>query len=259
MTRWLRTQGLDLGDLPQDLLDEWLAAGASTRRSVNGFIDWLGRAHPSSRRLQVTWPAAAHNPPIAPDQLRLQALTVLLADHRVDARVRFAAAAVLLFAQPLTRIASLRRNDIAEAADGWQIRFGPRPVHAPALLDDLLAELTATVPGSSRTAAKASDWLLPGRKHGAHITSEELRRQLKVLAMPIRPGRRGAMLALAAELAARISPSTSASTVPAPRNGHAPPDAPTPITSPPEPSQATDEVRVVRRAAAAGDVLTRSG
>lgn len=51
---------------------------------------------------------------------------------------------------------------------------------------------------------KRSDWLLPGRKHGAYITSEELRRQLKVLGMPIRPRRRGAMLALAAERPAPI-------------------------------------------------------
>jgi hypothetical protein len=66
----------------------------------------------------------------------------------------------------------------------------------------VLEEMSATVP--SRTAASASDWLLPGRKHGAHITSEELRRQLKVLGMPVRPGRRGALLALAAELPAPV-------------------------------------------------------
>jgi hypothetical protein len=46
--------------------------------------------------------------------------------------------------------------------------------------------------------------LLPGRKHGAHATAEDLRRQLKILGMPIRPGRRGALLALAAELPAPL-------------------------------------------------------
>ena len=166
LTQWLHTQALDLGDLRQDLLDEWLATGASTRRSISGFIDWLGRAPPASRRLRVTWPPAAHNPPIASDEQRLQALTVLLADHHVAPRVRFAAASVLLFAQPLTRVAALHRSDVTNSAGGWLIRFGPRPVHAPALLDALIEDLSATVPGSSRTAAKASDWLLPGRKHG---------------------------------------------------------------------------------------------
>jgi hypothetical protein len=202
LTRWLHTQALQLGDLRQDMLDEWLADGASTRRSVSAFIDWLGRAHPSPQRLQITWPPAATNPPIASDEQRLDALTALLADRRFDPRVRFAAAAVLLFAQPLTRIAVMRLSDVVEVADGWLIRFGSRPVHAPPTLDDVLEEMSATVP--SRTAASASDWLLPGRKHGAHITSEELRRQLKVLGMPVRPGRRGALLALAAELPAPV-------------------------------------------------------
>lgn len=41
---------------------------------------------------------------------------------------------------------------------------------------------------------------MPGRKHGAHATAEDLRRHLKVLGFPVRPGRRGALLALAADL-----------------------------------------------------------
>ena len=67
-----------------------------------------------------------------------------------------------------------------------------------------MADLRCDGPGTARTAASPTDWLLPGRKHGTHITPEELRRQLKVLGMPVRPGRRGALLALAAELPAPV-------------------------------------------------------
>lgn len=204
LTAWLQAQELGLDDLRQDLLDEWVTSGPSTRRVSSAFIEWLGRAHPSSRRLQIAWPATAHNPPIASDEQRLKALTVVVANEQVDPRTRFAAVAVLLFAQPLARVAALRRGDLATTADGWTIKFGSRPVQAPALLDDLIEELRSTVPGSSRTAASTSDWLLPGRKHGTHITPEEPRRQLKVLGMPVRPGRRGALLALAAELPAPV-------------------------------------------------------
>jgi hypothetical protein len=128
LTVWLQAQGLGLGDLRQDLLDRWLTSGTSTRRAVSGFVKWLGRTHPSSRRLQIAWPAAAHNPPIASDEQRLEALTLLLANGHVDPRVRFAAAAVLLFAQPLTRVTAMRHSDLATTAAGWQIKFGPRPV-----------------------------------------------------------------------------------------------------------------------------------
>jgi hypothetical protein len=204
LTLWLHTQQLALADLRQDLLDEWLAGGATTRRAVSGFIDWLSRTVSSSRRLQVAWPVAAHNPPIATDEQRLQALAALLDNARVDPLIRFAAAAVLLFGQPLTRVAAMRRSDVIATDQGWRLRFGRRPVQAPALLDDLLGELTTTGPKRSRVAASESGWLLPGRKHGAHVTAEDLRRQLKILGMPLRPGRRGALLALASELPAPV-------------------------------------------------------
>jgi hypothetical protein len=58
LTQWLHAQTLDLGDLRQDLLDEWLAAGASTRRSVSGFIDWLSRAHPVDDHDACSWRSA---------------------------------------------------------------------------------------------------------------------------------------------------------------------------------------------------------
>ncbi len=154
--------------------------------------------------MQVAWPAATRNLPITSDQERLDALSALLADGRAEPSVRFAAAAVLLFAQPLTRVAALRHSDLTNTPQGWQLGFGRRAVQAPELLHGLLDELAATAPGRRRVAASQSDWLLPGRKHGTHITAEELRRRLKVLGMPIRPGRRGALLALAAELPAPV-------------------------------------------------------
>ena len=57
---------------------------------------------------------------------------------------------------------------------------------------------------TARTAASPTDWLMPGRKHGTHVTAEELRRRLQVLDLPVRPGRRGALLALASELPAAV-------------------------------------------------------
>jgi hypothetical protein len=205
LTTWLEQQNLSLADLRQDLLDQWLAAGSTTRRAVSGFIDWLCRTQPTARRLVIAWPVAARSPPIATDQQRLSALAALLENRRVDPAIRFTAAAVLLFGQPLTRISALCRSDVIQTSSGWQLRFGQRPVQAPALLDGLLHELTtASGPRHARVAASPSDWLLPGRKHGAHASAEDLRRQLKILGLPVRPGRRGALLALAAELPAPV-------------------------------------------------------
>jgi hypothetical protein len=202
LTLWLHGQQLGLADLRQDLLDEWLTAGTATRRAVNQFIQWLARSEPSPP-LQIAWPVAVHNPPIASDEERLRALSSVLADRRVDPTVRFAAAAVLLFGQPLTRVAALRRDDVIRTDHSWQLCFGRRPVDVPALLDEVLADLTVAM-RTARTAASPTDWLMPGRKHGTHVTPEELRRRLQVLDLPVRPGRRGALLALASELPAAV-------------------------------------------------------
>ena len=128
----------------------------------------------------------------------------MLADRQGDPTVRFAAAAVLLFGQPLTRVAALRREDLIRTDHGWQLRFGRRPVDVPALLEEVLADLMVATGRTARTAASPTDWLIPGRKHGTHVTAEELRRRLQVLDLPVRPGRRGALLALASELPAAV-------------------------------------------------------
>jgi hypothetical protein len=174
LTLWLHGQGLALRDLRQDLLDRWVTTGTTTRRSVNAFIGWLSRTEQSARRLETTWPVVAQNPPIASDEQRLDALSELLADPGVGVTVRFAAAAVLLFAQPLTRVAAVRREDLICTSAGWQVRLGRRPVQAPAVLEGVFAELVASGPTRVRGASIETQWLLPGRKHGSHVTAEEL-------------------------------------------------------------------------------------
>jgi hypothetical protein len=54
--------------------------------------------------------------------------------------------------------------------------------------DGLLAELAASGPRRTRVAGSQSDWLIPGRKHRAHVTAEDLRRQLKILGVPGQAG-----------------------------------------------------------------------
>jgi len=134
LTAWLHGQDLTLADLRQDLLDEWLAAGTTSRRAVSGFIDWQCRAE-HAQRLEIAWPPAAHNSPITTDRERLDALAALLENGSLAAGTRFAAAAVPLFGQPLTRIAALQRSDLTRTPTGWQIRFGRRPVQAPHMLE----------------------------------------------------------------------------------------------------------------------------
>ena len=51
---WLHGRQLELRDLRQDLIDEWIAAGLRTRRRVRMFLSWSRRASVTGP-LQVAW------------------------------------------------------------------------------------------------------------------------------------------------------------------------------------------------------------
>ena len=197
---WLHEQDLDLGDLRQDLVDEWIAAGATTRRWVRMFLRWLARAGVCGE-LHVAWNTAGHGPPPLEDEQRFAALRRLLHDGDIDERDRFAGLLLLLYAQPLTRTAALHTSDIATTTDGLTTLTVARGAIA---LPEPLATLARGLRDDRLDSLGHDGWLLPGRKAGTHITAERLRERLKRYGIASRPGRHAALLALAARLPAPI-------------------------------------------------------
>jgi hypothetical protein len=197
---WLHEQQLELHDLRQDLLDTWIADGASTRRCVRMFLQWLARAGVTGE-LHVAWNTSGHGPAPLDDEQRFAALRRLLDGRDIDPRDRFAGLLLLLYAQPLTRTAALETTDIATTPDGQiTIRLARGAVPLPEPLGSLAHALR-----DQRLASTGFDgWLLPGRKPGSHITAERLRERLKRYGIASRPSRHAALLALAARLPAPI-------------------------------------------------------
>jgi Domain of unknown function (DUF1731) len=74
---------------------------------------------------------------------------------------------------------------------------------ALASINERFAEIRADAADAARPRRCSScsggrcGWLLPGRKPGTHITAEHLRKRLAVHGITSRPGRHGALLALA--------------------------------------------------------------
>ena len=197
---WLHEQQLELRDLRQDLVDAWIAAGASTRRCVRIFLQWLARAGVTGE-LHVAWNTRGHSPAPLDDEQRFAALRRLLHDRDIDPRDRFAGLMLLLYAQPLTRTTTLRTTDIATAPDGQTtIRLARGAVTLPEPLGSLAHALRY-----QRLAATGNEgWLLAGAKAGTHISADRLRERLKRHGIASRPGRHAALLALAARLPAPI-------------------------------------------------------
>ena len=125
----------------------------------------------------------------------------LVHDHDIGPRERFAGSALLLYAQPLTRIAQLQTSDITTADSGeTTITFARGAI----VLPEPLASIALALRHQRISSGALDGWLLPGRKPGTHITAEHLRKRLAPYGVTSRPGRHGALLALAGRLPAPI-------------------------------------------------------
>jgi hypothetical protein len=108
---------------------------------------------------------------------------------------------LLLYAQPLTRIAQLRTSDITTTDSG---EIAIRVARGAIVLPEPLASIALALRDQRISSEDVDDWLLPGRKPGTHITAEHLRKRLAPSGVTSRPGRHGALLALAGRLPAPI-------------------------------------------------------
>ena len=201
LVHWLHEQQLELADLRQDLVDEWVTAGGTTRRRVRLFLAWLERASVIAR-LEVGWDDRVPTRPALDDDRRFAILRRLLHDRDVDLRDRFVGSVLLLYGKPITQIASLRTTAINVDADGQTtLRLGRGEIPLPEPLDAIALALRDRQPERTGTGG----WLLPGRYAGTHITADTLRVRLKRYGIgPSREGRHAALLALAARLPAPI-------------------------------------------------------
>ncbi len=197
LTLWLHAQRLELVDLRQDLVDEWIAAGSLTRRRVRLFLGWLERAGVTGA-LEVAWHDGDCARVALGEEERFAILRRLLHDRDLDLRDRFAGSVLLLYGKPLTRICVLRPAAVRVGGEGQRrLRLGRGEVPLP----EPLGEITLAL----RERAATDGWLLPGRHAGTHISADSLARRLKRHGIDrSREGRHAALLALAARLPAPI-------------------------------------------------------
>jgi hypothetical protein len=200
LTCWLHAQQHELRDLRQDLLDAWLADGPGVRRRARLFVAWLQRAEVTGA-LHVDWPYDFPQQPALQDEQRFAVLRRLLDDHDIGLRERFAGSVLLLYAQPLTRIAQLRTADITTTDSGeTAITIARGAITLP----EPLASIALALRYQRVADGEQDGWLIPGRKPGTHITAEHLRKRLAPHGITSRPARHGALLALAGRLPAPI-------------------------------------------------------
>ncbi len=201
---WLGSRDLALGTCGQADLDEWLSsAGASHRHHAGHFVRWAAR----QRLTAVSFPAVRWRGPVRAldDDARRDAARRLLHDETVNARDRLAGLLVLLYAQPVARVARLTTAHVTVSGASVQIRLGTAPITLPEPVAGLARQLLDGKRGHATTGAgDPSPWLFPGGQPGRPVSAGHLGQRLKDLGIQPGQARSAALFQLASELPAAL-------------------------------------------------------
>ena len=190
---YLHTAGRTLERCTQALLDRWFAIdGPADKTPTRSFMSWAIRARLTPRlRLPPTKESA---PAPISQQQRLEVLRRLLTDSTIPIPDRVIGVLILLYAQPLSRILTLRTTDIITDGPELTINLTGTPVPVPTPFDNLLrAHLTERATTMQPSANPDTDWLFPGRLAGHPIQPTGIRLHLQRLGIPNAPGRSRAL------------------------------------------------------------------
>ena len=201
---WLAEKDTPLSACRQADVDAWLASARPNRYRARPFVRW---AITRKLMLAVDFPAARSTRPLRPisddDPPRLAQR--LLHEPGIPARDRVAALLIVLFAQPVSRVARLTLDDVVIDRGTAKIRLGTTAIELPEPLAGHLRDLVASRRSGAAAAIPDPRWLFQGKAPGRPITEQNLSRRVKRLGVDCAAARRTALLQLAGEIPAAIT------------------------------------------------------
>ncbi|GAA4425013.1 hypothetical protein GCM10023169_22250 [Georgenia halophila] len=199
---WLRdTHGRDLDACTQQDVDQYLAEGPTTRHLIRTFFVW-SRKTSLERGITIGHRTARTAPHLTQDE-RLAWIRELVTGTAESLPYRVAGVLLLLYAQPLVRVAELKLSNTVLTPDGIAIRFTDTPIAVPKPFAGMLAQHLSARP-NQRGANRDSDWLFPSTRAGRHVTSQTIMDRLRDLGINLRGARNRAMRDLVSEIPAPV-------------------------------------------------------
>ncbi|MGL5810060.1 MAG: hypothetical protein ACRCYQ_08955 [Nocardioides sp.] len=113
----------------QQDIDEWLAAGPTTRSAIKTFFV-IAKKMRLNTTVTVQHRSAKTSPLLSQDQ-RLAWVRELLTGSSESLPYRVAGMLLLLYAQPLVKVVTLRTSVVDDAGTGMSISLGSRPTDVP--------------------------------------------------------------------------------------------------------------------------------
>ncbi|MHB6911250.1 hypothetical protein [Streptomyces sp. DB-54] len=203
--RWLEDSGLDLADVCQTDVDNWLVAGTTCRYELRSFLTWT-HARGLSRDLHVPVRPRAEPELVLDEDERWRLLDRCLTDPDMPLDARAAGSLLLLFGLPLTRICRLTANHLMWHGKNTHLLIGRHHALLPPAIADLLQQLAGTPHTRAQLvqAHRGTAWLFPGLAPGQPTGAETLAAELRTFGIRPRPARNAALAAQAQDLPAQV-------------------------------------------------------
>ncbi|MGH3709659.1 MAG: hypothetical protein ACRDRQ_16490 [Pseudonocardiaceae bacterium] len=189
---WLAARQRGLRTCEQADIDTWHAEHAEhVRRCLRGFLLW-SMASKLTPPLRLPAPIINRNAPL-PHHERMALLGRLLTGHDLPLRSRVAGIIVVLYAQPLSRLARLTIDDVIRDGDQVLLRLGEPPSPVPTPIAQLLLTWISERDNMNTATNPNSRWLFPGRRAGQPMHPESLAGLLRKLNIPTGSARTAAI------------------------------------------------------------------
>ncbi|MFN8070634.1 MAG: hypothetical protein U0R66_02300 [Mycobacterium sp.] len=215
---WLREEGIALEVLSQSDLDTYLAGEPEARLPLRTFTQWLRKSR-GQKGLEVPLPGQARPLTGIAEDERWNLVNQLLHDEAISLTDRLVGLLVLLYAQRLCAVVSLKISAVYEEDGKTLIALGDTPLELPEPIAQIAWALIEERRHHVQLARPTSiDWLIPGGLPGRHLTAERMSERLRSIGVPSRRGRNAALRDLVARLPSTViakllglSPRTAAS------------------------------------------------
>jgi hypothetical protein len=201
---WLHDNGATLATCDQHLIDRWLADGRSTNHNARAFLLWTHRNRHTSAVTIPHRPLGGLGVRIEDDE-RWALVRRFLHDDAIAITDRVAGLLLLLYGQPLTKVAHITREQILSSAHHASIMLGAKPLE----LQEPVSELVLRLVNDHRSRAAIGHthdhpWLFPGAAPGRPISPRTLMTRLQAFGVRARAGRNTTLMDLAALLPAVV-------------------------------------------------------
>jgi hypothetical protein len=201
---WLKlTHGRTIASCVQADVDAWLADGPTTRHAIRTFFVWAMKNR-TCTNITIGFRQAKTVPLLTQGQ-RLAMLKACLTDDIDTLSYRVASTLLLLYAQPVVKIAAMKSTDVILTPDGLRLSLGegdPAPVPEP--FASLLTEHLASRPNMRTGSSSGSEWLFPGYRPGHHMHPNTLMERLREIGINLLGARNASLRALVKEVPAPL-------------------------------------------------------